>query len=69
MSFFTVKWDDADGGTVVLLDQTLLPEREEYLRCREVPQVIDAIRTYREQTGVGLKDAKDVVDQLRARSS
>lgn len=44
MSFFTVKWDDGEGGAVLLLDQTLLPEREEYLRCTEVDDVIAAIR-------------------------
>lgn len=44
MSFFTVRWEEEGEGAVVLLDQTLLPEREEYLRCREVADVVDAIR-------------------------
>jgi len=32
-------------------------------------QAIPAIRLYREQTGAGLKDAKDVIDALRARGA
>ncbi len=44
MSFFTVRWDDGQGGALLLLDQTLLPDREEILRCTTPAQVIDAIR-------------------------
>jgi methylthioribose-1-phosphate isomerase len=41
MSFFTIRWDD---GAVVLLDQTKLPESEEYLRCETPEEVAAAIR-------------------------
>jgi methylthioribose-1-phosphate isomerase len=41
MNFFTVKWED---GAVVLLDQTRLPDREEYLSCRTPDEVIAAIQ-------------------------
>jgi methylthioribose-1-phosphate isomerase len=41
VTFCTVKWDD---GAVVLLDQTRLPEREEYLVCRTPDEVIAAIQ-------------------------
>jgi methylthioribose-1-phosphate isomerase len=41
MNFFTIRWDD---GCVVLLDQTLLPEREEYLRLKTPEEVAAAIR-------------------------
>jgi methylthioribose-1-phosphate isomerase len=40
MDFFTVRWDD---GKVVLLDQTLLPDREEYLTCETPEEVAAAI--------------------------
>jgi methylthioribose-1-phosphate isomerase len=41
MGFFTIRWDD---GAVVLLDQTKLPESEEYLRCETPEEVAAAIR-------------------------
>jgi methylthioribose-1-phosphate isomerase len=41
VSFFTVKWDD---GKVLLLDQTLLPDREEYLACETPADVAAAIK-------------------------
>jgi methylthioribose-1-phosphate isomerase len=41
MNFFTIKWDD---GKVVVLDQTLLPDREEYLACETPEEVAKAIR-------------------------
>ncbi len=41
MKIATVRWED---GKVVLLDQTLLPEREEYVVCETPQQIIDAIR-------------------------
>jgi methylthioribose-1-phosphate isomerase len=39
--FSPLRWED---GELVLLDQTLLPAREEWLRCRHPLQVADAIR-------------------------
>jgi methylthioribose-1-phosphate isomerase len=42
MPFETVQWKD---GTVVLLDQRILPGREDYLTLRTPAEVADAIRT------------------------
>lgn len=42
---------------------------EEVVRLTSEGKVIDAIRAYREQTGAGLKESKDVIDELRARST
>jgi methylthioribose-1-phosphate isomerase len=39
--FSTIEWRD---GAVVMLDQTLLPTEEVYLRCTDYRQVADAIR-------------------------
>ncbi|MAF27079.1 MAG: S-methyl-5-thioribose-1-phosphate isomerase [Gemmatimonadota bacterium] len=39
--FSTVRWED---GVVHLLEQTLLPEREEELPCRTPEEIADAIR-------------------------
>jgi methylthioribose-1-phosphate isomerase len=39
--FETIQWDN---GQVVILDQTLLPEGECYLRCTDHREVADAIR-------------------------
>jgi methylthioribose-1-phosphate isomerase len=41
-----VRWS-ADGRAVELLDQTLLPGREEYLRLEDAAQVAEAIRALR----------------------
>lgn len=41
MSFFTIRWE---GGRVVLLDQTRLPDEEVYLACETPGEVVDAIR-------------------------
>ncbi len=41
MVFHTVRWD---GGRVVLLDQTRLPDEEIYLACATVDELVDAIR-------------------------
>lgn len=40
----TIKWDDGKNA-VVMIDQTLLPQRVEFLVCETVDQVIDAIKT------------------------
>jgi methylthioribose-1-phosphate isomerase len=42
----TVRWS-ADGRAVELLDQTLLPERETYLRLETAAEVAEAIRALR----------------------
>jgi methylthioribose-1-phosphate isomerase len=39
-----VRWEN---GTVVILDQTRLPQEEVYLRCEHVDQVAEAIRSLR----------------------
>jgi methylthioribose-1-phosphate isomerase len=39
-----IEWAD---GNVVILDQTLLPHREEYLSCGRVEEVAEAIRSLR----------------------
>lgn len=39
-----IEWAD---GSVVILDQTLLPHREQYVPCRQVEEVSDAIRSLR----------------------
>ena len=39
-----IRWS---GDHVAILDQTLLPHREEYLRCERVEQVAEAIRALR----------------------
>ena len=36
------------------------------LRLIDASRMIEAIKVYREQTGVGLKDAKDVIEKTRA---
>ncbi|MGQ0464835.1 MAG: S-methyl-5-thioribose-1-phosphate isomerase [Sporichthyaceae bacterium] len=38
----TIAWD-ADGPAVVLLDQTRLPAEEVFLRCTDVPALVEAI--------------------------
>jgi len=39
--FDTIRWE---GDAVVLIDQRVLPTREEYVRCRDAAAVADAIR-------------------------
>jgi methylthioribose-1-phosphate isomerase len=39
--FDTIRWED---DAVVLIDQRVLPTREEYVRCRDAGAVADAIR-------------------------
>jgi len=40
----TLRWDGGDDGELVLLDQTLLPQRVEFRRCRTAEEVWKAIR-------------------------
>ncbi|HET9887869.1 MAG TPA: S-methyl-5-thioribose-1-phosphate isomerase [bacterium] len=44
MSFNTVRWSEENGGAVILLDQTKLPNKEEYLVCTTPDEVIRGIR-------------------------
>jgi methylthioribose-1-phosphate isomerase len=44
MSFNTVRWSEENGGAVILLDQTKLPNKEEYLVCTTTDEVIRGIR-------------------------
>jgi methylthioribose-1-phosphate isomerase len=47
----TIDWDD---GTIVAIDQTLLPGEEVYLRIRDVDTLAEAIRTLRIRGAMGL---------------
>lgn len=40
----TIRWEGGLPGRVLLIEQTLLPEREERLDVRDVPGMVDAIR-------------------------
>jgi len=47
MSFYeqrTIKWDDRKNS-VVMIDQTLLPNQLSFVECSDVPSIIDAIKT------------------------
>ena len=44
LGFETLRWTGGAEGHLELLEQTLLPEREEYLPIETVPALIDAIR-------------------------
>jgi methylthioribose-1-phosphate isomerase len=44
MNFTTVRWSEENGGAVILLDQTKLPDKEEYLVCTTPEEVIRGIR-------------------------
>lgn len=47
LSFYeqrTIKWDEASSA-VVMIDQTLLPSKLEFIECRTVPEMVDAIKT------------------------
>lgn len=41
----SIRWVGDESGELRLLDQRLIPQREEFLVCRTVPPLIDAIRT------------------------
>ncbi|GAB4323000.1 MAG: S-methyl-5-thioribose-1-phosphate isomerase [Candidatus Zixiibacteriota bacterium] len=60
MTFETLHWDD---GTLVLLDQRLLPTRVENVRCTSVDQVTEAIRnlTVRGAPAIGVSAAYGMV--------
>ena len=55
-----VQWED---GVLVLLDQTLLPSRIEYCRCRNYLQVAEAIKTMkvRGAPAIGVSAAYGIV--------
>lgn len=65
---FLVGRSRASRGTAAPPPRDLPLPSEEVVRLTAEGKVIDAIRTYREQTGAGLKESKDVIDQLRAKS-
>ena len=43
----SVRWVGDASGVLEILDQTLLPARCEWLACRDVPVVVEAIRSLR----------------------
>jgi methylthioribose-1-phosphate isomerase len=45
MTYETLKWVGGTGGYLELLDQRKLPHKAEYVRCRTVEQLREAIRT------------------------
>ncbi|MFM9030264.1 MAG: S-methyl-5-thioribose-1-phosphate isomerase, partial [Opitutaceae bacterium] len=47
MTPVALRWSGDAAGTLELLDQTLLPGRVSWLACRDVPVVIEAIRSLR----------------------
>lgn len=63
----TLRWVGGPGGHLSLLDQTLLPARVKYLRIRELPVVIDAIRrlAVRGAPAIGVAAAYGMVLGLR----
>ena len=63
----TLRWVGGPGGYLSLLDQTLLPARVKYLRIRELPVVIDAIRrlAVRGAPAIGVAAAYGLVLGLR----
>jgi methylthioribose-1-phosphate isomerase len=68
--FDTVRWED-DG--VVLIDQRVLPGREEYVRCGDAPAVAEAIRSMvvRGAPAIGVTAAMGIalgLKQSRSRS-
>lgn len=63
----TLRWVGGPGGYLSLLDQTLLPARVKYLRIRELPVLIDAIRrlAVRGAPAIGVAAAYGLVLGLR----
>jgi methylthioribose-1-phosphate isomerase len=63
-----VRWTD-DGGAVHLLDQTLLPREEKYLRLETVEQVAEAITSLRVRgaPAIGITVALGLAMSARAR--
>ncbi len=47
MTPVALRWSGDAAGTLELLDQTLLPGRITWIACREVPVVVEAIRSLR----------------------
>ena len=65
--FSPLAWSDADGGALALLDQTLLPHAERWLRCTRVAEVAAAIRrlAVRGAPAIGIAAAYGLVVALR----
>lgn len=40
----TIKWD-GDSNSVSMIDQTLLPTKLDFVECKTVPQLVEAIKT------------------------
>ena len=47
MAVKTLEWIGDETGHLRLLDQTKLPTRIEFIDCRTVPQVVEAIKMLR----------------------
>ena len=62
--FSPIRWQ---GGELYLLDQTLLPDREEWILCDDVDVVADAIRrlAVRGAPAIGVAAAYGLVVGLR----
>jgi methylthioribose-1-phosphate isomerase len=62
--FDTIRWED---DAVVLIDQRVLPTKEEYLRCRDAAAVADAIRemVVRGAPAIGVTAAMGIALGLR----
>jgi len=41
----SIRWVGNESGELQLLDQRILPDREEYLSCKSLPSLIEAIQT------------------------
>ena len=55
----SVRWVGDASGVLEILDQTLLPARCEWLACRDVPVVVEAIRSLRVRgaPAIGIADS------------
>jgi methylthioribose-1-phosphate isomerase len=65
LSFYeqrTIKWNKTNN-TVVIIDQTLLPNQLSFVECTTVPEIIDAIKTMkiRGAPAIGVAGAMGVV--------
>lgn len=63
-AFSPIRWEE---GSLLLLDQTLLPDREEWIRCDDIEVVADAIRrlAVRGAPAIGVTAAYGLVVGLR----
>ena len=63
----TLRWCDEDGGWLELLDQTLLPQQIQFIECRDVETVAEAIEMLRVRgaPAIGVAAAYGVVVSAR----